>query len=58
MQLQTTEIYHSDLGRINEVITPFIEAQDIKYNSAELYARSLRQIFKWVSESNFPISPY
>lgn len=53
---QTTEIYYSDLGRINEVITAFIEAQDIKHNSAELYARSLRQFFKWVSESNLVIS--
>ena len=42
--------------RIKELVDSFIEAQDIKQNSKDLYRRTLKQYFAWVDEKGYLLS--
>jgi integrase/recombinase XerD len=42
--------------RIGELVDSFIEAQDIKQNSKDLYRRTLKQYFAWVDEKGYLLS--
>lgn len=42
--------------RIVELVDSFIEAQDIKQNSKNLYRRTLKQYFNWVDEKGYLLS--
>ena len=42
--------------RIVELVDSFIDAQDIKQNSKNLYRRTLKQYFNWVDEKGYLLS--
>lgn len=51
MQVQHTtphDVLKTTTTNVNDVIQSFIQAQDVKANSADLYRRTLKQFFEWV----------
>jgi len=42
--------------RLEELINSFIEAQDIKPNSKQLYRRTLKQYFNWIDRKGYSLS--
>jgi integrase/recombinase XerC/integrase/recombinase XerD len=42
--------------RLGELLNSFIEAQDIKPNSKQLYRRTLKQYFNWIDRKNYRLS--
>jgi integrase/recombinase XerC/integrase/recombinase XerD len=42
--------------RIKELVDSFIQAQDVKQTSKNLYRRTLKQYFAWVDEKNYLLS--
>ena len=42
--------------RLEELLNSFIEAQDIKPNSKQLYRRTLKQYFNWIDRKNYRLS--
>lgn len=42
--------------RLEELLDSFIEAQDIKPNSKQLYRRTLKQYFNWLSRKGYRLS--
>jgi integrase/recombinase XerC/integrase/recombinase XerD len=42
--------------RIEELLESFIQAQDVKPNSKDLYRRTLKQYFNWVDRKNYLLS--
>jgi len=42
--------------RIKELVDSFIQAQDVKQTSKDLYRRTLKQYFAWVDEKGYLLS--
>ena len=42
--------------RLEELLNSFIEAQDIKPNSKQLYRRTLKQYFNWIDRKGYSLS--
>lgn len=42
--------------RITELVDSFIEAQDVKQSSKDLYRRTLKQFFNWIKEREYQLS--
>jgi integrase/recombinase XerC/integrase/recombinase XerD len=49
LQAPTQNALKSTNSGVNEALQAFIKAQDIKANSADLYRRTLKQFFNWVT---------
>jgi len=43
-------------NRLEELLNSFIEAQDIKPNSKQLYRRTLKQYFNWIDRKGYSLS--
>ena len=50
------EIEHIQPLRIESLVDSFIQAQDVKLSSKELYRRTLKQYFNWVDNKNYLLS--
>ena len=53
-RIETTEVM-AMAPRLDELLNRFIDDQDIKSNSADLYRRTLKQYFKWVALQGLPM---
>jgi len=42
--------------RINDLVDSFINAQDVKQSSKDLYRRTLKQYFNWVDKKAYLLS--
>jgi integrase/recombinase XerC/integrase/recombinase XerD len=42
--------------RVESLVDSFIQAQDVKLTSKELYRRTLKQFFNWIDNSNYLLS--
>ena len=42
--------------RIKDLVDSFINSQDVKLSSKELYRRTLKQYFNWIDKKNFILS--
>ena len=47
-RIETTEVM-AMAPRLDEWVNQFINDQDVKSNSADLYRRTIKQYFKWVA---------
>jgi integrase/recombinase XerD len=52
----TEEITVNPLLNLKDLIDSFIDSQDVKLNSKQLYRRTLKQFFRWIDSSNYLLS--
>jgi integrase/recombinase XerD len=50
------EVTIANPQRLAELVDKFIEAQDVKSNSKNLYRRTLKQYFSWIDAKNYLLS--
>ena len=55
-EIQTTTGEIATVGTLEKLVDSFIEAQDVKQNSKDLYRRTLKQYFNWVNKKTYQLS--